>query len=199
MNVYDKNKDLRAQQNQFFAYSITYEKDGEIITYEIPDNKSPAPHLWYEENAALNTGNCDKDFTIYRFAEVLLIAAEAIAQTEGVTNEAVKYLTDVRSRAYNTTPRAEIEQQLNSLSKDDFVKEVWIERMRELVFEFRIWDDIRRTRLYPVTNEQGITDFVNLVGASNPKGIQFKEAHLLWPISANELQRNPSLTQNTGY
>jgi hypothetical protein len=201
MNIYDMDKDLRAQQDQFFSYTITYEKGGEVITYEIPDDKSPAPHLWYEENAALNTGNCDKDFTIYRYAEVLLIAAEAIAQSEGVTAEAVKYLADVRARAYNTTPREEIEASLSSLSKEAFIQEVWMERMRELVFEFRTWDDIQRTRLYPVTSDAnpGKATFVNVVGAVNPWGQTFREAHLLWPISANELQRNPSLTQNPGY
>ncbi|MDR1919257.1 MAG: RagB/SusD family nutrient uptake outer membrane protein, partial [Tannerellaceae bacterium] len=198
MAVYDKDKDLRAQQEQFFFYTITYEKNGETITYEIPEDKSPAAHLWYEEDAALNTGNCEKDFTIYRYAEVLLIAAEAIAQSEGVTAEAVKYLADVRARAYNTSPREEIEAALTGLSKEAFIQEVWIERMRELVFEFRIWDDIQRTRLYPVTTG-GKTSFVNVVGATNPWGQTFKETHLLWPISANELQRNPSLVQNPGY
>ncbi|MDR2389751.1 MAG: RagB/SusD family nutrient uptake outer membrane protein [Tannerellaceae bacterium] len=201
MNVYDKTKDLRAQQGQYFFYTITYEKNGEVITYEIPEDKSPSPHLWYEADAALNTGNCDKDFTIYRYAEVLLIAAEAIAQSEGVTAEAVRYLTDVRARAYTSTPRAEIESSLQALDREAFVREVWLERMRELVFEFRTWDDIQRTRLYPVTSEAapGKATFVNVVGAINPWGQVFKETHLLWPISANELQRNPALTPNPGY
>jgi hypothetical protein len=201
MNVYDVDKDLRAQQDQFFSYSITYEKDGEVITYQIPEDKSPAPHLWYEENAALNTGNCDKDFTIYRYAEVLLIAAEAIAQAEGVTAEAVGYLADVRARAYHTTSRADIVSSLSGLSKEAFIREVWNERMRELVFEFRIWDDIQRTRLYPATSDvnPGTVTWVNVVGAVNPWGQTFKDLHLLWPISANELQRNPALVQNPGY
>ncbi|KAA6341351.1 RagB/SusD family nutrient uptake outer membrane protein [termite gut metagenome] len=202
MNVYDKTKDLRAQQDQFFSYSVTYEKEGQTITYEIPAEKSPAPHLWYEENAALNTGVCNKDFTIYRYAEVLLIAAEAIAQSEGVTAEAVKYVTDVRARAYAATiSHTEIESSLNGLSKEAFIQEVWIERMRELVFEFRIWDDICRTRLYPVTSDSnpGKATFVNVIGAKNPWEQTFQEKHLLWPISANEIQRNPSLTQNSGY
>ncbi|KAA6340477.1 RagB/SusD family nutrient uptake outer membrane protein [termite gut metagenome] len=201
MNVYDKTKDLRAQQDQFFSYSVTYEKEGQTVTYEIPAEKSPAPHLWYEENAALNTGVCNKDFTIYRYAEVLLIAAEAIAQSEGVTAEAVKYVTDVRARAYTTTPRADIELSLSALSKEAFIQEVWIERMRELVFEFRIWDDICRTRLYPVTldSNPGKATFENVIGALNPWGQIFQEKHLLWPISANEIQRNPSLIQNSGY
>lgn len=201
MNIYDMDKDLRAQQDQFFSYTITYEKNGETIVFEIPENASPAAHLWYEESAAMVTANCEKDFTIYRFAEVLLIAAEAIAQTEGVTAEAVKYLTDVRARAYTDTPRAEIEAQLSALSKDAFIQEVWMERMREFVYEFRIYDDIQRTRKYPVTSDsnRGTATFVDFVGATNPWGQTFRETHLLFPISANEIQRNPNLTQNPGY
>ncbi|MDR1200620.1 MAG: RagB/SusD family nutrient uptake outer membrane protein [Tannerellaceae bacterium] len=201
MNVYDKEKDLRSQQDQFFSYTITYEKNGETIAFKIPENASPAAHLWYQESAAMETANCDKDFTIYRFAEVLLIAAEAIAQSEGVTAEAVNYLADVRSRAYTTTPREEIATFLSSLSKEAFIQEVWIERMRELVYEFRIFDDIQRTRKYPTTSETspGKVTFVDFIGATNPWGQTFKEAHLLFPISANEIQRNPNLTQNPGY
>jgi hypothetical protein len=200
MNVYDKANDLRAQQDQFFSYSITYEKGGETVTYTIPDDKSPSPHLWFEENAALNTGICDKDFTIYRYAELLLIAAECVAQAEGVTDEAVKYLADVRSRAYHTTPRADIEAALKGLSKEAFIQQVWVERMRELVFEFRIWDDIRRTRLYPVASAtDNSVSWINLIGAVNPWGQTFQEKHLLWPLSANEMQRNPELKQNPGY
>lgn len=201
MNVYNKDKDLRAKQDQFFSYTITYEKNGETIVFEIPEYASPAAHLWYQESAALETANCDKDFTIYRFAEVLLIAAEAIAQSEGVTAEAVKYLTDVRARAYTDTPRSEIETYLSGLSKETFIEEVWVERMRELVYEFRTYDDIQRTRKYPVTDETnpGKATFVDFVGATNPWGQTFKEAHLLFPISANEIQRNPNLTQNAGY
>ncbi len=201
MNVYDKTKDLRAQQDQLFAYTITYVKDGQEITYVIPDDKAPAAHAWYQAEAVLNTARCDKDFTMYRYAEVLLIAAEAIAQSEGVTAEAVKYLADVRARAYTTTPRTEIEASLNGLSKEAFIQQVWIERMRELVYEFRTWDDIQRTRMYPTTSnaQPGKVTFVNVVGATNPWGQKFQEKHLLWPISMNEMQRNPSLVQNPGY
>jgi len=73
--------------------------------------------------------------------------------------------------------------------------------MRELVYEFRIYDDIQRTRMYPTTSDSnpGKATFINFVGATNPWGQVFKEEHLLFPISANEIQRNPSLTQNPGY
>ena len=201
LNVYDREKDLRIQERQFFHTTYTYEKDGQTITKVFPENASPAPWLWYDESSMLSTGKCGKDLAVYRYAEVLLIAAEAIAQSEGVTAEAVKYLTDVRARAYTTTSRSAIEASLTGLSKEAFVQQVWIERMRELPLEMRIWSDIQRTRMYPKTSDSapGTVTFVNVVGAVNPWGQTFQTKHLLWPISDNEMQRNPSLVQNPGY
>lgn len=197
LNVYDSVPDLRMHERQFFHTEYTYEKDGESITEVFPHS----PYFWYDETALLSTGRSGKDVAIYRYAEVLLIAAEAIAESEGVTSEAVKYLTDVRARAYHTTPREEIENSLKGLSKEAFVEQVWIERMRELPFEMRIWSDIQRTRKYPVTSEsnKGTASFVNVIGTVNPWGQTFEEKHLLYPLSNNELQRNPSLVQNPGY
>ncbi|WP_455637043.1 RagB/SusD family nutrient uptake outer membrane protein [Parabacteroides sp.] len=201
MNVYDPTKDLRAQERQFFFTKYTYEKDGEKITKDFPEAASPGAWFWMDEDAMVNTGNSGKDNVIYRYAEVLLIAAEAIAQSEGVTAEAVGYLTDVRARAYTTTSREDIVKSLSGLSKDAFIQQVWIERMRELVYEYRIWSDIQRTRMYPITSDSkpGEVTFVNVIGATNPWGQKFQEKHLLWPISDNEMQRNPSLVQNPGY
>lgn len=201
MNVYDPDNDLRVQHQQFFQYSFTYEKEGEVLTYVFEEDKTPGAWVWYDEEAALVTGQCDKDFTIYRYAELLLIASEAIAQSEGVTDEAVQYLTDVRARAYTATPRSEIEASLSGLSKEQFIEQVWIERLRELVYDLRTWEDIQRTRKYPVTDSanKGEVTFVDVIGTTNPWGQTFEEKHLLWPISDNEMQRNPNLTQNPGY
>ncbi len=201
LNIYEPNKDLRIQERQFFHTTYSYVKDGVTTTKVFPENASPAPWLWYDESSMLSTGKCGKDLAVYRFAEVLLIAAEAIAQSEGVTAEAVKYLTDVRARAYTTTSRATIESSLNGLSKDAFIQQVWIERMRELPLEMRIWSDIQRTRKYPTTSDtaKGTVTFVDVIGAVNPWGQTFQAKHLLWPISDNEMQRNPLLTQNPGY
>lgn len=197
LNVYDSIPDLRMHERQFFHTKYTYTKDGETITETFPHS----PYFWFDEDAMFVSGRGGRDVKIYRFAEILLIAAEAIAQSEGVTQEAVKYLTDVRARAYHTTPRTTIEASLSGLSKEEFIEEVWIERMRELPFEMRIWSDIQRTRKYPVTDEsnKGTAEFVDVIGAVNPWGQTFQEKHLLYPLSNNEMQRNPELVQNPGY
>jgi hypothetical protein len=84
------------------------------------------------------------------------------------------------------------------LSKDQFIKEVWTEKLRELIFENKIWNDITRTRMYPTTVNNVFT-FVPFVGAQNPWGKTFATKNLLLPFPNDEIQRNPKLVQNTGY
>jgi hypothetical protein len=143
--------------------------------------------FFFEEDAMLNGAKPSKDKPIIRYAEVLLTAAEAIAQTEGVTPEALGYLNQVRTRA-DLNPWTDTD-------KSKFIEAVWAERLREFPLEFKVWDDIQRTRMYPQTSidNRGNITWVNVVGAKNPWGATFKAEHLLWPISANERQRNPSL------
>lgn len=197
LDVYDPANDLRMQEKQFFHTNLTYMEDGEEVTrtYDV------SPYLWHDDEALFETGRAGKDVAVYRYAEVLLIAAEAIARSEGVTSEAVGYLADVRNRAYWETDRADIVSELSGLSEQAFVEEVWKERLRELPLEYRIWNDIQRTRKYPLTDENnpGEVTFVDVVGQSNVWGKTFEEKHLLFPISNNEMQRNPNLTQNPGY
>lgn len=198
INAYDPANDLRIQEKQFYFSKFTYTNSKGEVTVNFSE---PSPWFYYDEDAMLNTGVSGKDFPIMRYAEVLLIGAEAIAQSEGVTAEAVSYLAAVRARAYTKMTKSEIETSLKSLSKDDFIKEVWTERIREFSLEHKLWDDIQRTRMYPTASatNKGKVTFVNVIGAKNPWGATFQEKHLLWPISDTEMQRNPQLVQNTGY
>src|SRR5690606_7541898 len=119
-----------------------------------------------------------------------------------VTGEAINYLAQVRGRGYWQVGVPAIEASLAGLSPEEFVEEVWTERLRELVFEFRTWFDVQRTRKYPVTDEAnpGEVSYVDVVGHTNPMGSTYEEKHLLFPLSTNELQRNPSLGENNpGY
>ena len=96
---------------------------------------------------------------------------------------------------------SEIAGDLVKLSKDEFIQACWTERLREFPLEFKIWDDCLRTKMFPVisTTTPGQVTWIPLIGAQNAAGATFKESDLLWPISLNEMQRNPSLTQNPGY
>ena len=150
----------------------------------------------------LNSGRSTKDRDLFRYAEALLDAAEAIAQSQGVTAEAAGYLAQVKARANMEGKNvAAITAEVQKLGKQAFIEECWTERLREFPFEFKIWDDCLRTKKFPVisTTEKGKVQYVDLVGAKNASGATFKTSDLLWPISLNEMQRNPNLTQNEGY
>ena len=158
--------------------------------------------FFYDEDALLNSGRSTKDRDFFRYAEALLDGAEAIAQSQGVTAEAAGYLAQVKARANMEGKSASaIAADLQKLGKQAFIEECWNERLREFPFEFKIWDDCLRTKKFPVISKtvKGQVQYVDLVGAQNASGATFKQSDLLWPISLNEMQRNPSLTQNDGY
>lgn len=189
---YDADEDLRIQEKQYYHSSLTLE-GGEVVDFAI------TPYHWLDETAAFETASSGKDVLIYGYADVLLIAAEAIAMSEGVTPEAVDYLAQVRSRAYWQQDIEDIKAELSTLSPEAFVEEVWKERYRELVFEFRLWSDMVRTRKFPETSN-GDINFVDLVGHTNSWGKTITENNLIFPIPETERQRNPSLgDQNPGY
>lgn len=196
LNVYEDD-DLRIQPNQFFHWEYTNPDNGEEWSSDVAG-------IWYfyDEDAVLNTGRGTKDWNIYRYAEALLIAAEAIAESEGVTPEAAGYLAEIKARAdMNGKTVAQYTTELQGLSTQDFVEEVWTERLRELPLEFKMWDDCVRTGMFPVISEtvEGQVTYTPLIGAQNGAGAVFKDSDLLWPISIDELQRNPKLDQNPGY
>lgn len=195
INMYNPDLDLRIQNRQLYATSLDDINGNEVQLGE------HVPYLWFEESAVYGNARGTRNLNHVRYPEVLLIAAEAIARSEGVTPEAVGYLADVRDRAYWTTDRADIVASLSGLSVDDFVEEVWTERYKELALDFKAWHDIQRTRKYPVTNSTnpGTIQFVDVIGADNNWGVQFRERDLLYPIPDAEMQRNENLTQNPGY
>lgn len=192
LQAYHPQDDLRRQEKQYFHSSYT-RPDGGVTNFQW------APHLWYDRQAALETANSGKDLAIYSYANVLLIAAEAIARSEGVTAEAIDYLAQVRGRAYWQHTTEQVKAGLANLSTQQFVEEVWKERLRELIFEFHIWFDIQRTRQFPVTGSNGQVSFTNVIGQRNSFGATYADRHLLYPLPDEELQRNPALVQNPGY
>lgn len=194
--AYDKTNDLRAQEKQYFHTTYTFTKGtrkGETITFT-----DVTPYFWFEPEALYTTNRSQKDQVHYRLAEMYLIAAEAIAQSSGVNAEAVDYLATIKARASMNKTKAQIVTELSALSKDAFITEVWTEKLRELIFENKIWNDITRTKMYPTT-VNGTFTWVPFVGAQNPWGKTFAAKNLLLPIPNDEIQRNPKLEQNPGY
>src|SRR5690606_5774145 len=87
-----------------------------------------------------------------RYAEVLLMAAEALNEANGgPTTEAYKYINEVRARA-RKTPQGSQSYPANlkeGMSKQEFRDAVREERRVELAFEWKRWYDLKRWKIIP--------------------------------------------------
>ncbi len=186
--------DIRNMEKQFFFRNYT---DATGVTHTLNNVGNWA---WFDEGSLINGRNGDYNMPIFRYSEVLLIAAEGFART-GQEAEARTYLNQVRRRA----GLADETSTGNAL-----VQSILTERFHEFPLEFKIWDDIRRTRLYPEADgmQSGRLKWTPLASASiqnKPDG-QAKvgaipDYALLWPIPLSEMQANKALegNQNPGW
>ncbi len=126
-----------------------------------------------------NRGLCQKNLHILRYAETLLIKAEA-ANELGNSGIAVDYLNIVRNRAGLPTS--------NAVSQSDVRTAIWSERRVELAMEHdRFWDLVRQGRAAQVMIASGKTNFV--AGKNE-----------LLPIPSSEIAvSGGKLGQNPGY
>jgi len=204
--MYDAENDLRMKERQFFANSFD-KRDGSLLPN--PERNTPSPYFYYDWGGVKNENSSGRHWAFYRLAEMYLFAAEAIAQTDGVTAQAVDALATIRARAYELggVSKEKIASELSGLSKQQFIEQVWLERYRELVFEWKDWNLIQRTRKYPKTNDmdssipKGTAQFVDVTTVSTgfAASKNFTVNNLLWPFPLSQTQRNPNLTQNPGY
>lgn len=111
----------------------------------------PRPHIakYYRYPGPQESGDdrsSDHHYSLYRYADVLLIAAEAIAESEGATAEAVGYINQIRTRArFNGTKVTDFPANVPAgISKSDFIQLVREERRLEFAFEFKRWYDLKR-------------------------------------------------------
>lgn len=132
------------------------------------------------------------DMPIYRYAEVLLIYAEASSMAaNGPTAEGIEALNKVHRRAYGMDPNtpSSIDFNISDYDKDRFLDLVLKERGYEFVFEGKRWYDLKRTGKAREIIEPA-------------KGVTIAEKHFLWPIPLSELNYNKALDgsdQNPGY
>ena len=141
-----------------------------------------------------NTSGRDShsNYQLMRYAEVLLIAAEAAAEL-GNTTEAAQYVNMIRERARNgdgTAAPSAVPADISTATVQDVLEE----RRLELAFEQKRWYDIVRRRLGDqVFGPNGFE--TELQGTAN---FDPSRDYLL-PIPPLEIANNPNLTQNPGY
>ena len=147
----------------------------------------PYIQKYWDRVAEPKANGSANDFPVIRYADVLLMYAEASNET-GDAAEAHKYINIVRKRArFNGSADLNAVPDYVNLSKDAFRAAVLKERRMEFVAEGQRWFDLVRTKTLE-----------SLVPVAKP-GITPAQKHYLFPIPQREIDLNPKLVQNTGY
>lgn len=146
-------------------------------------------HRFPGENTSANGRESELDYQLMRYAEVLLIAAEAAVE-QGDNGKARTYLNEVRARARNGAVNGDNVKYPPSAVPADHtgtvtVNDVLEERRLELAFEGKRWYDIVRRDLGP-------TVFSASGFEGSKAGFVYPDDYLI-PIPADEVQRNPNL------
>ena len=176
--------DKRIEEKQFYYHYYTLKADrtktinlGGYYLYK-----------HFDVAANLTTASSNLNWPLMRYAEILLIYAEAINEVSAPTSAAYEAVNKIRKRA-------EISE-LSGLSKEQFREAVWREMWHELSYENKTWFDMVRIRKgFNLTTK----NFDEYVGYRFVNGPILTERELLFPIPTGEMKNNDKLIQNQGY
>ena len=140
-----------------------------------------------------------ENFPILRYADVLLMLAEAELESKGVTTLAVSAINEVRTRAG-------IGKLPETISADALRQEIRDERGRELCFEALRKYDLIRWGIYVETISKNLANAIEDARWSNKKANRSgaegftrstQDKHQFLPIPNKELSVNTKLEQNS--
>ncbi|TDW48966.1 putative outer membrane starch-binding protein [Flavobacterium sp. 270] len=163
-------------KRKYITFAVEFVSPTDGKTYKV----TPHFNKYFDPATPASPGQSSKNTPIIRFAEVLLIYAEAVNEQSGPTAEAYAAIDRVRNRA--GIPLLSVTSP--TLSKDDFREAVFEERRKELVYEYQRWFDLAR---------RGPDYFVARLKAAGKTNAQPKHVH--FPIPQRELDLNPNLKQ----
>lgn len=174
--------DERANEKGFFFTSYPSMDDPEkIVTFE------PAIYKYFDPSVIGHPDGSGKSIPLIRFAEILLIYAEASTYVSGSVDElAEQSLNDIRLRA----GLPEVQESVLA-DKDLFIDEVRKQRVFELCYEgVAFFDMVRTQKAWDFKSKS----FVDLDGFKLPNGAIFDvDKHCTFPIPLREIQINPDL------
>ncbi len=128
-------------------------------------------------------GNSGQNYPVLRFADVLLMYAEAENEIDGVGDgsmySSIWGLNQIRVRAGQPAKTS------TDFTQSSLRNEIWDERSRELCFEGHRWFDLVRTN--------------TLIQAAAAAGKTATQKNLVCPIPQPEINADKNLVQNPGY
>jgi tetratricopeptide (TPR) repeat protein len=177
------------------------ERKAETLRTEFISLKDGSVHIaaypifvkYWEENEP-NTETVGTNFFIIRYADAILMYAEALNEI-GQTTKAHTYLNRIRERAFNSS-----DFNYTSLAQDDFRTVVYKERRLELALEGHRWFDLVRTGRFIDQMKQHSTIEAGLAESNKTQiGQNIKDYMVLMPIPQREIDLNKLIVQNPGY
>ncbi len=138
---------------------------------------------------------------VYRYADILLMKAEALNQIGGRGADAIALVNQIRTRAHALD---QTNQHPDSTNQDAMTDYILAERSREFAFEGKRWYDVLRNAKR--NNYARIDLLLNMVAGSVPPNLQSSAIGKLhnpdshyFPIYYYEIQTDPNLIQNPYY
>ena len=185
--------DLRAKNQEGYFYT-SYFTNGSGAPFQLG-----APYIFKHFNMTSagssgvpGTRNNNLNVPLIRYAEVLLMYAEAQNEAGGPNMAAYDAFKRIRDRAKLVTPA------FGTYNQSTFREAVWRERWYELCYEGITWFDMVRLRRVFNEGTKGFDNFVGHINRSTNQALQTK--HLLFPLGIQEMNNNPNLKpQNPGY
>lgn len=183
--------DKRTDEKQFFFTSYFVGGDGAVFPLGAPYIFKHFDVVDHGKPGTKGTGRSDLNIPLIRYAEVLLIYAEAQNKADGAPNAmAYNALNRIRTRA--NLPA------LSGLSTTAFEEAVWRERWHEFSYEGITWFDMVRLRKVYNEDTNGFDNFEGHINKNSGAALQKK--HLLFPLPIQEMRNNINLRpQNDGY
>ena len=175
---------------------------GEDFVFKVPLFRKYIDSLNYA--AYGNSAGQSTNTTYLRYAEVLLIKAEAENELNGPTQTAYEALNAIRRRAYwspyaqaELTPNDGTPVELSGLSQVEFRKAVRDEYWKEFIIEGHRWLDLVRWHTLVKTVKESW--LAHGGSADDLKYKNISKKNYLLPIPSDQITLNPNLVQNWGY
>lgn len=192
-NSYEAGDKRTIDRQGFFYTSYYTEGSGALKALGSPYIYKHFDIVAHGTSGVEGTAVSSLNYPLIRYAEALLIYAEASNEVDAAPNTAAyNALKAIRDRAGLITPAQ------GSFTKDSFREAVWRERWHELAYEGIAWFDMLRLRKAYVEATNSFENFVGHKFADNNATLADK--HLLLPLPAAEMRNNQNLTPNNpGY
>lgn len=139
----------------------------------------------------------DKNITIFRYADILLMRAEALIEKNTDLQEAVSILNEIRSRA-------RMPQNIVLASQSVLREKLRHERRVETAIEGLRYYDIVRWQICDKVKNGNVYGFARMMDSGKRENIfmekrVWKDHMYLWPIPQAARDLNENLTQNEGW